>query len=201
MLGDEGRALTVEGGIVGSPGREPVDVAVAEAEHGGDEDRVVNLEVGGAVLAGTRHVRRRDVLAACRGLPGDHEQRLQLVRDGGVLRVGLHAHDEIFVAVQMVGGNGAVDRLAVPAVVLRRHEGRDELALARRERVRPSQQHVDQLVQRLGRLRPEGHRAANSRKIGRQRDVWHGSSVAHVPARGQRLSLQAVILLDTRQVQ
>ena len=168
MLGDERRALAVEVGIVGRPGGQPVDVAVAQAEHGGDEHGVVNLEVGGAELARARDVGCRDLLAACRGLAGDDEQRLELVGDGGVFRIALHAHDELFVAVQVVRGDGAVNRLAVAAVVLRRHERRDELALARRERVRAAQQHVDQLVERLGRLRPKGHRPANAGQIRRE---------------------------------
>ena len=81
VFGDQGRALPVEIGIVGHPRGEAVHVAVAHAEHGGDEHRVVNLQIGGALLAGARDVGRRDVLAALRRLAGDREQRLQLRRD------------------------------------------------------------------------------------------------------------------------
>ena len=58
VRGDERRALPVEVGIVGRPRGEAVDVAVAHAEHRGDEHRVVDLEVGGALLARARRRRR-----------------------------------------------------------------------------------------------------------------------------------------------
>ena len=134
------------------------------------------------MLARPVHVCRGDVLAAVRGLAGNDQQRLELVGDGGALRVALHARDEVLVAVQVVGRDGAMDGLTVPAVVPRRHERRNQLALAGRERVRTPQQNVHQLVQRLGRLGPESHRAANSRKALGQGDVRHGSSVADVAA-------------------
>ena len=74
----------------------------------------------------------------------------------------LHAPDEVLVAVEVMRGDGAVNRLAVAAVVLRRHERRDQLALARCERVRAAQQHVDELVERFRGLGPERHRPADA---------------------------------------
>ena len=88
--------------------------------------------------------------------------------------VRLHLNDEILVAAEMVGGNGAMNGLAVAAVVLRRDEGRDQLALAWRERVRPAQQDVGQLVEGFRGLRPEGHGSTDSWETFGQRDVRHG---------------------------
>ena len=79
MFGDERGALAVEPGIVGRPRRQAVHVAIAQAEDGGDEHRVVNLEVRGAELPGARDIGGRDVLPADRRLAGDDKQRLQLL--------------------------------------------------------------------------------------------------------------------------
>ena len=176
MLGDDRRAGTVEVRILRGPRGQSVHVAIAHAEHGGDEHRVVDLEIGRAVLTRSRDVGRRDVLAPFGRLPRDDEQRLELVGDGGLLGIRLDARDELFIAMQMVRRNGAVDRLAVPAVVLRRHERRNQLALAWGERVRTSQEHVDDFVQRLCGFGPERHGAADSRQPRWKRDVRHDQS-------------------------
>jgi hypothetical protein len=78
----------------------------------------VNLEIGGAELACARDVVRRHVIAALRRLTGYHEQRLELVRNRGVLEIALHLHDQVLVAVQVMRGNGAVNGVAVSTVVL-----------------------------------------------------------------------------------
>ena len=80
--GDERAALAIELGILRRPRRQAVDVPVAEAEHRGDEDGVVNLEVGGPELARALDVGRRDVLTVPRGLAGNDQQRLEFFRDG-----------------------------------------------------------------------------------------------------------------------
>ena len=96
-------------------------------------------------------------------LPAITSSALSLSRDRGGLVVLLDVDDQRFV-LQVMRGDGAVDRLAVVAVVLRRHVRGDQLALARRERVRTAQQHVDELVERPGRL---GRKAIGPRMPGR----------------------------------
>jgi hypothetical protein len=133
----------------------------------------VDLEVSSAVLTRTGDILCGDALATFGGLAGDHQERLQLVRDCRVLQVRLHLNDEVLVAVEMVRGNRAMNRLAIPAVVLRRDDGRNQLALAWRERVRSVQQDVGELVERFRGLWPERHRSPDSGDTLGQRDVRH----------------------------
>ena len=81
---------------------------------------------------------------------------------GALLRVRLDLRHELFVTVQVMRRDRAVDGLAVPAVVPRRHERGNQFALARRERVGPTQQDVDERVQRRGGLRAERHQPTNA---------------------------------------
>ncbi len=87
--------------------------------------------------------------------------------------VGLDLFDEGFVAVEASGGYGAVDGLAVVAVVLRGDVGCDELALAGGEGVGGVEEDVDEIVEGAGGLRAEGHRAADAGEIGGEIDVGH----------------------------
>ena len=178
MFGDECGALAVEIGIVRRPCRQAVDVAVAEAEHGGDEHGVVNLEIRRPERASTCDVCRGHQPAALGRLAGDDQQRLELVGDGRAFRIALDVEHQRLVAAEVVRGDRAMDRLAVAAVVARRHVGRNQLALAGRERVRSAQQHVNQLVERLGGLRPKGHRTPDPGQVFLQLDVCHGVSAA-----------------------
>ena len=116
MLGHERRARAVEIRVVRRPGRESVDVAITQAEKRGDKDGVVNLEVSGAVLTRAGDILGGDALATFGGLAGDYEQRLQLVRNCRALQVRLDLQDEVLVTIEMVRGNRAMNRLAVPAV-------------------------------------------------------------------------------------
>ncbi len=104
------------------------------AEGRGDEYRVVNFQVGGAELAGTFDVFRTDVLAAALHLARDRQQSLELVRNRCALRTLLHIQDKLFIAVQMISGHRAMNRLAEKAVVTRRNVGSDQFALAWRQR-------------------------------------------------------------------
>ena len=66
---------------------EAVDVAVEHAEGGGDEDGVVNLDVGRSGVAGFGDGFGGDVFAAALDLAGDVEESLQLVGDVSVVEV------------------------------------------------------------------------------------------------------------------
>src|SRR5262245_62075879 len=110
-LGDERGALAVEIRIVRRPRGQAVHVAVAHAEDGGDEDGVVNLEIRRARGARPRDVLGQDVPPAARGLRGDDQERLQLVGDRGALEVALDLRDEVFVAVQVMRRDRAVNGL------------------------------------------------------------------------------------------
>ena len=124
MLGDERRALPVELRVFGRPRRQAIDIAVEHAECRGNQHGVVNLDVGGPVQARARHVAGHHVRPAARGLCSDDQQRLQLVGDAGLLEVVLHLDHQVLV-LQMMGGDSAVNGLAVAAVVLRRGERGD----------------------------------------------------------------------------
>ena len=99
-VGDDGGALAVEIRIVGRPGREAVDVAVAHAEHRRDQHGVVNLEVGRALRARPLDVVGGHVLAAFGGLAGNRQQRLQLVRDVRLLEDRTSRRRRAFVAAR-----------------------------------------------------------------------------------------------------
>src|ERR1017187_9765401 len=73
----------------------------------------------------------------------------------------------------MVCCHGSMNALAEEAVVARRYEGRDEFALAGRERIRSAEKNVGELVEGLGGLRPEYHQSANAGQILRQFYVGH----------------------------
>ena len=116
--------------------------------------------------------------AALGCLAGDDQQRLELDGNGRTFRIALHVEHQRFVAAEVVRSDRAMDRLAVAAVVARRHKGRNQLALAGRERMRSAQQHVNQLVERLGGLRPKGHRTPDPGQVFLQFDVCHGVNEA-----------------------
>jgi hypothetical protein len=69
-------------------------------------------------------VRGGDELATLGRLAGDDEQRFELVGDGGVCGIGLDRHHQVLGSAEMVCRDGAVNRLAVAAVVLRRTKWR-----------------------------------------------------------------------------
>jgi len=74
--------------------------------------------IGGAMRSRALDVRGRDLLAALCGLARDREQRLQLAGDRRVVRIALDVDDQRVVAGEMMCGDRAMNRLAVPAVVL-----------------------------------------------------------------------------------
>src|SRR6185503_14689505 len=143
-------------------------------EDGGDEHRVVDFQVGGAAFTRARDVVGGDGLPAFCRLACDDEQRLQLVRDRRLFRIGLDLDDEVLVAAEMMCGDGAMNRLTVAALVLRGDVGRDELALGLRQAVWAAQEDIDELVERLRCFRPERHRAANTGQPFRKGDMWSG---------------------------
>jgi hypothetical protein len=91
-----------------------------------------------------------------------------------VLEVGLDFLDQVLIAVEMMCRDGAMDGLAVLAIVLCGDVGSNQFPLARRERMRASQQHLDELAERLCGLRAERHGAPYAWQVGRKRDVCHG---------------------------
>lgn len=66
--------------------REPVHVTVEHAEGRGDEDRVMDLQVGRACLPRERHVLGAHLLAAFLHGSGDPQQGCELRRDRAVSR-------------------------------------------------------------------------------------------------------------------
>jgi hypothetical protein len=135
----------------------------------------MNLEIGRAFAPGGVDVGGGDELAILLHQPRDYQKRFQLGRDAGLGEVRLHLFDEGFIAVQMGSGNCAMDAMAIAGAVAARHIGCDQLAFAAAEGAWALQQYLNQCVEGTRGLRPEGHGAANAGKVGRKRDVRHGS--------------------------
>ena len=81
-----------------------------------------------------------------------------------MFRIQLDALYQSFIAIQMMGGDGTMNRLAVDAVVAGGHIGGDQLALTWGKRVGATQQYFHQLIDGVRRLRPELHQASNAGK-------------------------------------
>ena len=100
-------------------------------------------------------------------LAGNGQERAELRRDRrGMVAAGDRVHEGI-VAAAVMGRSGPVAQVAERAVVPRRYESGDRFPFGTCERVRPSQQRLGQRPQMHGGFRTEGHRAGNSREIGR----------------------------------
>jgi hypothetical protein len=65
----------------------------------------------------------------------------------------------------MVCAYGSMHPLAEEAIVPRRYQGRDQLALARRQGIRSAKKNVGELVEGFGGLRPEHHQPSDARQI------------------------------------
>jgi hypothetical protein len=79
FVGDAFAAFAITLRIVRRPGGKTVHVTIEHAEGGGDQHRVVNFLVRGAVFARAIDVRRGDLLAALLNFSGNCQQRFQLV--------------------------------------------------------------------------------------------------------------------------
>ena len=123
-------AFAIKSLIVGLVGAKAIDVAVVHAEGGGDEDGVVNLKVGCALLARGFDVGGGDEFAVLLHLAGDDEECFELGTDGGLGEIGLDLLDKGLVAAQVRSGNGAVDAVAVVGAVAAGNISGDELAFA-----------------------------------------------------------------------
>ena len=125
MRGEVFSHAGVHCGIFGLPGSQSVDVAVVHAECGGDEDGVVNLQIGCALFAGVRDVVGGDVLSALLDLACDGEEGLELVGDLRLMEVAFDLFDQAEVFGEVSGGCGSVAGLAEEAVVATGDVGRD----------------------------------------------------------------------------
>ena len=82
MLGHIRRALAIAGEIGRRQRTETVHIAIEHAESGGDEHRIVNLVVGGALGSGPRDIVLTHVAPAALHARGNRQQGLHLRRDG-----------------------------------------------------------------------------------------------------------------------
>ena len=85
---------------------------------------------------------------------GDCEQCLHLLRDLRRSGIAPDLRNQVFVSVQMFGGNCSMDGMTVEAVVPGRDKRSDEFALAGSESARAAKQYIGQLIQGFCRLRP-----------------------------------------------
>mgnify|MGYP003578940931 CR=1 FL=1 len=97
-----------------------------------DQYRIVNLLIGSALPACVFHILRQHVLAALLDFAGDCQECLQFVGNPSVLETTLYIFYELFVAAKLMSSNGAVNRLAIKTIVLRRDIGGNQLAFSRR---------------------------------------------------------------------
>ena len=184
MLDEQVGALLVDRGIGRSPRREPVDVAVEHAEGGGDQHRVMDLDVGCALAAGGGHVVGGDRAPVDLDLGGDREQRAQLVADRSARRVALHLLDQGHPSLELHRGEGAVRRLAERALVQIRDVGGDQFALAPAQGVLVAKQNLGEVAERPGGLGAECESAPDSGDPFGQVDVWHVPSLWLSASRG-----------------
>jgi hypothetical protein len=123
-------ALSMRIRIRRGPRREAVDVAVEQAEGRGNEHRVVNLVIRRTCAAGPRDIRVAHLTASTLDARGEREQGFQLWRDRGLLWIHENRRHELFVVVQMTGGNRRVAVTAERAFVQPGHVRADQFALA-----------------------------------------------------------------------
>src|SRR5687768_7528632 len=115
---DDGlRHLVVRLAGVGRPSRQPVDVAVVHAEGRRDEDRVVDLEVGGACGAGCRDVAFGHGATAPLDRCRDLEQGTKAGAHGSLPRISLDALHDVVAAGDLTSREGGVREIAEPALV------------------------------------------------------------------------------------
>ena len=137
VRGHQRGALAVELGSVRRPGRQAVHVAVEEAEHGRNQHRVVDLEVGGAVPAGQRDVARASRACRPRPLPAMASSALSFAEMGAWSGIAFHLTDQLYRPSRWCAAMAPWMRLAVGAVVLRRDDVAISSRSPRRQRMGP----------------------------------------------------------------
>src|ERR1700733_3382123 len=165
VAGNTASAFAIEGFVVGLHSGQAIYITVIHAKRSGDEDGVVNLEVGRAVLAGGFDIAGFDELAILLDFAGYGEKGLQLGADVRLGEVGLDLLDESLVAAEVSGSDGAVDAVTVVCAVAAGDEGGDEFALPAAESAGAAQQHLDEVIEGTRGFRAEGHGTANAGKV------------------------------------
>ena len=108
MFDDALRHLVVGLTGVGGPGCQAIDVAVVHAERGGDQDRVVDLDVSGTLVASGADVGLGHVAAAALDGCRDLQQGAEPWAYGRLARVPLDAVDDVVAAIELTSGEGRV---------------------------------------------------------------------------------------------
>ena len=163
----------VHGFIAGLPGGEAVYVAVEHAEGGGNQDGVVNLDVGGVFGAGAGDVFGGDIFAAQPDFAGDREERFEFGGDGRGGGIGGDAFDDGGVTCEVGGGGGSVAGGAEEAIVLRGDVGGNQFAFSKRQWTWQVEELMGEVAQGPGGLGAEGEAAGDSGDSFRERDVGH----------------------------
>ena len=78
----------------------------------------MDLDVGGPEFPRFLNIFGGDVLSALLYLSGDDQQRLQLGRDLGVLKIMLHLLHQRLIVIEAGGGDRAMDCLTVITIIL-----------------------------------------------------------------------------------
>ena len=94
----------------------------------------MNFPVRRSLPPGALDVFRLHILAAALHFAGNSQQGFELIGNGGLLEIAFDLLDEFFIAPKVMGGDCAVTRLAVIAVVPGRNVGGDQFPLTRRKR-------------------------------------------------------------------
>jgi hypothetical protein len=72
-------------------------------------------------------------ISAALQLPGNRQQRLQLLRDGRILKIALHVEHQLFITPEMTSGQSPMSSLTVVTIVSRGYVRDDQFAFARRQ--------------------------------------------------------------------
>src|SRR5581483_1173303 len=166
-------ALPIHGFIARLRCPQAIHVPVVHAEGCCDQNRIVNLDIRCAQAARVGHIFSCYMLASALHFTCNHKQSLQFFRNISVQKISLDAAHQLLIAIQMGCGNGAMDRLAVMAIVQIRHVSRDQLAFPGRKTVGSAQENFNEVIQWAGRFRAKRHRTANSRLAFRQGNMRH----------------------------
>jgi hypothetical protein len=133
----------------------------------------VDLQVGCAFAPCAFNIFGLNSFATAPDLIGDRQQRFELAGNRRTASILFNILNQLFIAIEMIGRDRAMDFMSKNAIVLGRNVAGDEFPLPSGKRTRPLQQNFRQLIQRLRRFRPKGHGPHNSGQSYREVNMRH----------------------------
>src|SRR5215467_15851417 len=102
FVGKPPSILTIKLGIGRCPRGQTIDITVIHAKGGCNQNGIVDLFIGCALLTGASDILACDLLAASLYFAGNCEQGLQLVGNLCGFKIRLYAVDELLISVEPV---------------------------------------------------------------------------------------------------